>query len=384
MRGRWPRGRFRAPAAHDDRLGEPVALQHRCLAQRLERLAAQPDGDAFADGAARGSAAAHHRRPRTGFRPVAPTSPRRPTTAVGFLMRPLIGSVPGWVAVAALLLLGFAFVGGAIWTCGDRRVAGWRRTTRFPRSCFSISLSSPAPSAPTSTSWAATSTSVARHFGARSSTGTTAPRSWSSALAGTPGDDQGDPAGLLGRGDFARVAPPVRPATRAAAAARGSRRVPPPHLHPPPVHTKPIPSRRPSRPSRMARPRQGWRRPKDRPDPFDRLRPAPTAQGVPVQLARRSAFAKMFKGRRVAVVVPAFNEAGKIARTAALDSRFRGPGHRRRRCQRGRDRPHRPAQPAPGSRRASPRTQPRRGGGHRHRVRGGFRGGRGCVGGDGG
>jgi hypothetical protein len=39
-----------------------------------------------------------------------------PTTAVGFLMRPLVGSVPGWVAVAALLLLGFAFVGGAIWT----------------------------------------------------------------------------------------------------------------------------------------------------------------------------------------------------------------------------------------------------------------------------
>jgi len=39
-----------------------------------------------------------------------------PTTTVGFLMRPLVGSVPGWVAVAALLLLGFAFVGGAIWT----------------------------------------------------------------------------------------------------------------------------------------------------------------------------------------------------------------------------------------------------------------------------
>ena len=35
---------------------------------------------------------------------------------MGFLMRPLIGSVPGWVAVCALLLLGFAFVGGAIWT----------------------------------------------------------------------------------------------------------------------------------------------------------------------------------------------------------------------------------------------------------------------------
>ena len=34
----------------------------------------------------------------------------------GFLMRPLVGSVPGWVAVSALLLLGFAFVGGAIWT----------------------------------------------------------------------------------------------------------------------------------------------------------------------------------------------------------------------------------------------------------------------------
>jgi hypothetical protein len=34
----------------------------------------------------------------------------------GFLTRPLIGSVPGWVAVCALLLLGFAFVGGAIWT----------------------------------------------------------------------------------------------------------------------------------------------------------------------------------------------------------------------------------------------------------------------------
>jgi serine/threonine protein kinase len=40
----------------------------------------------------------------------------RPVGLAGFLARPLIGSVPGWVAVCALLLLGFAFVGGAIWT----------------------------------------------------------------------------------------------------------------------------------------------------------------------------------------------------------------------------------------------------------------------------
>jgi serine/threonine protein kinase len=39
-----------------------------------------------------------------------------PQGFVGFLARPLIGSVPGWVVMSALLLLGFAFVGGAIWT----------------------------------------------------------------------------------------------------------------------------------------------------------------------------------------------------------------------------------------------------------------------------
>ncbi len=39
-----------------------------------------------------------------------------PPTVMGFLTRPLIGSVPGWVGVGLLLLLGFAFVGGAIWT----------------------------------------------------------------------------------------------------------------------------------------------------------------------------------------------------------------------------------------------------------------------------
>jgi serine/threonine protein kinase len=33
----------------------------------------------------------------------------------GFMTRPLIGSIPGWVAMSVLLLLGFAFVGGAIW-----------------------------------------------------------------------------------------------------------------------------------------------------------------------------------------------------------------------------------------------------------------------------
>jgi serine/threonine protein kinase len=36
--------------------------------------------------------------------------------AQGFLARPLVGIVPGWVVMSALLLLGFAFVGGAIWT----------------------------------------------------------------------------------------------------------------------------------------------------------------------------------------------------------------------------------------------------------------------------
>jgi serine/threonine protein kinase len=34
----------------------------------------------------------------------------------GFLTRPLVGSVRGWVAIVVVLLLGFAFVGGAIWT----------------------------------------------------------------------------------------------------------------------------------------------------------------------------------------------------------------------------------------------------------------------------
>jgi serine/threonine protein kinase len=34
----------------------------------------------------------------------------------GFLTRPLVGSAPGWVALVVILLLGFAFVGGAIWT----------------------------------------------------------------------------------------------------------------------------------------------------------------------------------------------------------------------------------------------------------------------------
>ncbi len=34
----------------------------------------------------------------------------------GFLTKPLLGPVPGWVFISGLLLLGFAFVGGAIWT----------------------------------------------------------------------------------------------------------------------------------------------------------------------------------------------------------------------------------------------------------------------------
>jgi serine/threonine protein kinase len=38
-----------------------------------------------------------------------------PVAPPGFLKRPMIG-VPGWVVMSALLLLGFAFVGGAIWT----------------------------------------------------------------------------------------------------------------------------------------------------------------------------------------------------------------------------------------------------------------------------
>ena len=38
-----------------------------------------------------------------------------PPLPQGFLKRPVIG-VPGWVVMSALLVLGFAFVGGAIWT----------------------------------------------------------------------------------------------------------------------------------------------------------------------------------------------------------------------------------------------------------------------------
>jgi serine/threonine protein kinase len=56
-----------------------------------------------------------------------------PTTAVGFLMRPLIGSVPGWVAVAALLLLGFAFVGGAIWTLRGPSGGGMAAHNSIPK-----------------------------------------------------------------------------------------------------------------------------------------------------------------------------------------------------------------------------------------------------------
>ena len=56
-----------------------------------------------------------------------------PATAVGFLMRPLIGSVPGWVAVAALLLLGFAFVGGAIWTLRGPSGGGMAAQNSIPK-----------------------------------------------------------------------------------------------------------------------------------------------------------------------------------------------------------------------------------------------------------
>ena len=56
-----------------------------------------------------------------------------PTTAVGFLMRPLIGSVPGWVAVAALLLVGFAFVGGAIWTLRGPSGGGMSAHNSIPK-----------------------------------------------------------------------------------------------------------------------------------------------------------------------------------------------------------------------------------------------------------
>jgi serine/threonine protein kinase len=44
-----------------------------------------------------------------------PSAPLAPPPA-GFLTRPMIASIPGWVVMSSLLLLGFAFVGGAIWT----------------------------------------------------------------------------------------------------------------------------------------------------------------------------------------------------------------------------------------------------------------------------
>jgi serine/threonine protein kinase len=47
--------------------------------------------------------------------------------AAGFLKRPVVG-VPGWVVMSALLLLGFAFVGGAIYTL--RGPTGGQSTTR--------------------------------------------------------------------------------------------------------------------------------------------------------------------------------------------------------------------------------------------------------------
>ena len=48
-------------------------------------------------------------------------------------MRPLIGSIPGWVAVASLLLLGFAFVGGAIWTLRGSAGSGMAAQNSIPK-----------------------------------------------------------------------------------------------------------------------------------------------------------------------------------------------------------------------------------------------------------
>jgi serine/threonine protein kinase len=56
-----------------------------------------------------------------------------PMTPMGFLMRPLIGSVPGWVGVAALLLLGFAFVSGAIWTLRGQTASGMAGQNLIPK-----------------------------------------------------------------------------------------------------------------------------------------------------------------------------------------------------------------------------------------------------------
>ena len=54
---------------------------------------------------------ASHRYPQSRSHSIAP-----PQAASGFLARPMVGMIPGWVVMSALLLLGFAFVGGAIWT----------------------------------------------------------------------------------------------------------------------------------------------------------------------------------------------------------------------------------------------------------------------------
>ena len=51
-----------------------------------------------------------------------------PPAPVGFLTRPLLGSVPGWAFISGMLLLGFAFVGGAIWTLRG----GGTRATQSP------------------------------------------------------------------------------------------------------------------------------------------------------------------------------------------------------------------------------------------------------------
>ena len=48
-------------------------------------------------------------------------------------MRPLVGSIPGWVAVASLLLLGFAFVGGAIWTLRGPSGGGMAAQNAIPK-----------------------------------------------------------------------------------------------------------------------------------------------------------------------------------------------------------------------------------------------------------
>jgi serine/threonine protein kinase len=113
--------------------GDPHAAQ-TARAARMATASVSPSRSGV--GAPRSSSGVSKPSPTTTRSPtVPPASPQTPITTGSyrippsrsnvtappsgpgaFLTRPLLGPVPGWVFISGLLLLGFAFVGGAIWT----------------------------------------------------------------------------------------------------------------------------------------------------------------------------------------------------------------------------------------------------------------------------